>query len=44
METDEELIHEPGHLEAEAPLSFLETCLQRLPETLAETNSDGTRL
>jgi len=37
IETDEELTHEPGHLEAEAPLSFLETCLQRLPPKLEET-------
>ncbi|WP_206537762.1 hypothetical protein [Natronorubrum bangense] len=37
IETDEELFHEPGHLEAEAPLSFLETCLQRLPAKLEET-------
>ncbi|WP_254810921.1 hypothetical protein [Natronosalvus amylolyticus] len=40
IETDEELSHEPGHLEAEAPLSFLETCLQRLPAKLEETITD----
>ena len=37
IETDGELRHEPGHIDAEAPLSFLECCLQRLPETLEET-------
>ena len=37
LESTDELRHEPGHLEVEAPLSFLETCLHRLPEKLAET-------
>ncbi|WP_049929235.1 hypothetical protein [Halopiger goleimassiliensis] len=37
IETDEKRVHEPGRLEAEAPLSFLETCLQRLPAVLEET-------
>ena len=40
IETDEKRVHEPGHLEAEAPLSFLETCLQRLPARLEETTTD----
>ncbi|WP_232833731.1 hypothetical protein [Saliphagus sp. LR7] len=30
-------VHEPGNLDVEAPLSFLETCLQRLPPELDET-------
>ena len=40
IETAEESVHEPGHLEAEAPLSFLETCLQRLPAKLEDTITD----
>lgn len=40
VETDESLTHEPGNLEAEAPLSFLETCLERLPARLEETTTD----
>ncbi|WP_267643528.1 hypothetical protein [Haloarchaeobius amylolyticus] len=36
-EGDGEEIHEPGHIEVEAPLSFLETCLDRLPEELRKT-------
>ncbi len=37
IETDGKLVHEPGQLEAEAPLSFLESCLGRLPEKIEET-------
>ncbi|WP_245710203.1 hypothetical protein [Halopenitus malekzadehii] len=36
-ETGEETIHDPGHIEVEAPLGFLEICLDRLPEELHET-------
>jgi hypothetical protein len=34
LESDTESIHEPGHIEVEAPLSLLETCLDRLPDRL----------
>ncbi len=34
VESHGEVVHEPGSLEAEAPLSFLETCLRRLPTEL----------
>ncbi|MCU4976033.1 hypothetical protein OB955_25530, partial [Halobacteria archaeon AArc-m2/3/4] len=37
LESGDELVHEPSDLEAEAPLSFLETCLHRLPAKLAQT-------
>ena len=37
VETGREPVHEPGNIEAEAPLSFLEICLDRLPEKLQET-------
>ncbi|GAA0512770.1 hypothetical protein [Halorubrum aquaticum] len=37
VETEGEPVHEPGNIEAEAPLSFLEICLDRLPEKLRET-------
>ncbi|WP_226007458.1 hypothetical protein [Natrinema salinisoli] len=37
IDTENELVHEPGNLEAEAPLSFLEACLHRLPKKLDET-------
>jgi hypothetical protein len=36
-EADDERIHEPGNIEVEAPLSFLEICLDRLPEELQKT-------
>lgn len=36
-EYDGELVHEPAHIEVEAPLGFLEICLSRLPERLRET-------
>ncbi|MCU4743347.1 hypothetical protein [Natronoglomus mannanivorans] len=39
IESDNELVHESGDLEAEAPLSFLEICLRRLPAKLAQTIS-----
>lgn len=32
-----EQIHEPGKIEVEAPVSFLEICLTRLPDRLTET-------
>lgn len=38
LETGDELVHEPGHIDVEAPLSFFETCLDRLPEELQKTN------
>jgi len=38
MDVDDEVVHEPGAIEVEAPLSFLERCLDRLPEKLTETN------
>ncbi|MFC7044796.1 hypothetical protein ACFQH6_04610 [Halobacteriaceae archaeon GCM10025711] len=37
LEGDDEAIHEPGNIEVEAPLSFLEICLDRLPEELQQT-------
>lgn len=33
----ENRVHEPGHIEVEAPLSFLESCLTRLPDALQKT-------
>jgi hypothetical protein len=36
-ETDDKAIHELGNIEVEAPLSFLEICLERLPEELQKT-------
>ncbi|MFC6799909.1 hypothetical protein ACFQDQ_19045 [Haladaptatus sp. GCM10026878] len=36
-EVDEEPVHEPGHIEVEAPVSFLEICLNRLPAALKKT-------
>ena len=38
LEIDDEVIHEPGHIEVEAPLSFLEICLERLPKELQKTS------
>lgn len=40
LESDGTIVHEPAYIEAEAPLSFLEICLSRLPEKLRETNAD----
>jgi hypothetical protein len=37
LESERESFHEPGYIEVEAPLSFLEICLDRLPEQLDET-------
>jgi len=34
LESGGESVHKPGHIEVEAPLSFLEICLDRLPEEL----------
>ena len=39
-EAGDELVHEPGHIEAVAPLSFLEICLDRLPKALRATSDD----
>lgn len=36
-ESEHEQHYEPGEIEVEAPLSFLETCLKRLPDRLEET-------
>lgn len=38
LEAGDEVVHEPGYIEVEAPLSFLEICLDRLPEELQQTN------
>jgi len=38
LETDDESVHEPGAIEVEAPLSFLETGLERLPDKLRQTS------
>lgn len=35
-ESDDDAIYEPGRIEVEAPVSFLEICLDRLPERLRE--------
>ncbi|WP_202935201.1 hypothetical protein [Halorussus amylolyticus] len=37
LEAGDGSVHEPGEIEVEAPLSFLEICLDRLPERLQET-------
>lgn len=37
IQTDDEVVHEPGRIDAEAPLPFLEICLDRLPERLRTT-------
>lgn len=37
LDTSVETLHEPGNIEIEAPLSFLEICLARLPEALCQT-------
>ncbi len=37
FEVGEEGVHEPGDIEVEAPLSFLESCLTRLPDALQKT-------
>lgn len=38
LESSDESVHEPGHIEVEAPLSFLEICLDRLPDQLRKTS------
>lgn len=40
IERDGDLEHEPGRIEVEAPLSFLETCLERLPEQVERTREE----
>ena len=37
LDSVEETHHEEGHIEVEAPVSFLEICLDRLPDRLEET-------
>jgi len=37
LETTDESVHDPGEIEVEAPLSFFEICLDRLPEELEKT-------
>ncbi|WP_275880841.1 hypothetical protein [Haloferax volcanii] len=37
-EVGDEVIHERGNIGVEAPLSFLEICLDRLPEELQKTS------
>lgn len=37
IEQSGETAHDEGHIEVEAPVSFLETCLDRLPEVLHGT-------
>lgn len=37
LDFGDELVHEPGHLAVEAPLRFLERCLDRLPTRLRQT-------
>jgi len=36
-ETDDDIVHEPGRIDVETPLSFLEICLDRLPRELRKT-------
>ncbi|MEF8776331.1 MAG: hypothetical protein V5A43_07490 [Haloarculaceae archaeon] len=36
LESGGEVVHEPGRIEVKAPLSFLERCLDRLPEKLRQ--------
>ncbi len=38
LETDDESVHEPGAIEVEAPLSFLEVCPERLLGELRQTS------
>ena len=40
LEFGAETRHEAGHIEVEVPVSFLEICLDRLPDRLAETVSE----
>lgn len=40
LEAGDGTVHEPGNIEGEAPLSFLEICLDRLPEELQKTNEN----
>lgn len=39
LESGTETHHEEGRIEVESPVSFLEVCLDRLPDRLAETVS-----
>lgn len=39
LESGSEMHHEEGHIEVEAPVSFLEICLDRLPDRLEEAVS-----
>jgi hypothetical protein len=39
FESGTETHHEEGRIEVESPVSFLEVCLDRLPDRLAETVS-----
>ncbi|WP_284144996.1 hypothetical protein [Natrinema halophilum] len=32
LEVGDEAVHEPGHIEVEAPLAFLESFLDQLPD------------
>lgn len=38
FKSEDESVHEAGHIEVEAPLSFLEICLDRLPDHLRKTS------
>jgi len=38
LEASGEVVHEPGQIEVEAPLGFLEVCLDRLPDALRATS------
>ncbi|WP_321113097.1 hypothetical protein [Halorussus salinisoli] len=38
LEAEDESVHKPGAIEVEAPLSFLEVCLDRLPDELRQTS------
>ena len=38
LESRGESVHEPGHIDVEAPVAFLERCLERLPEELRQTS------
>lgn len=38
LEASDESVHEPGEIEVEAPQSFLEVCLDRLPRELRQTS------
>lgn len=38
LESGDGSVHKPGRIEVEAPLSFLEICLDRLPDELQTTS------